>query len=203
MTASDYATIAELQQLLWPIGSTSDTAEDERMTNILTTVSRWIDNETKTRFYTTSSDETRYYTPDDPETLFTDDIISITTLKTDDDADRTYENTWDTNDYDPMPDNAALDAHPYRWIVVAPLGDYRFIPGARKHVQIVGKFGFCTSSDEPAGIKDACLLQASRFYKRKDAPFGVISNPLGGEMRVLSKLDPDVVEMLQPFKRFV
>lgn len=49
----------------------------------------------------------------------------------------------------------------------------------------------------PPTITAACLLQASRFWKRRDAPFGIAGSPvLGNEMRLLAKLDPDVEVML-------
>jgi hypothetical protein len=48
----------------------------------------------------------------------------------------------------------------------------------------------------PASVKLAALLQATRLFKRKEAPFGVAGSlELGSELRLLAKLDPDV-EML-------
>lgn len=56
-------------------------------------------------------------------------------------------------------------------------------------------------SDEiPDAVKLACLLQASRFFIRKNAPFGVAGSPQdGSEIRLLARLDPDVLVMLGPF----
>lgn len=49
----------------------------------------------------------------------------------------------------------------------------------------------------PAPVKYACMLQASRWFKRKDAPFGISGSPeMQGEMRLLAKLDPDVEVLL-------
>ena len=69
-------------------------------------VSRVIDGIRGERFFTTSADETRYFTATEGDVLFPElRIVSITTLKTDNDNDRTYENTWATTDYDLMPYN--------------------------------------------------------------------------------------------------
>jgi hypothetical protein len=55
--------------------------------------------------------------------------------------------------------------------------------------------------DPPAPVKLACMLQASRLVKRRDSPFGVAGSPeFGSELRLLSKLDPDVENLLRPYR---
>ena len=52
-------------------------------------------------------------------------------------------------------------------------------------------------SPVPASVKLATEMQASRWAKRRDAPFGVAGSPeLGSELRLLPKLDPDVEVLL-------
>jgi hypothetical protein len=66
-------------------------------------------------------------------------------------------------------------------------------------VQVTATWGWTAV---PATIKKATLLQASRFYKRRDAPFGVAGSPdMGSEMRLLAKVDPDVEVMLGDYRR--
>jgi hypothetical protein len=49
----------------------------------------------------------------------------------------------------------------------------------------------------PPTIIEANLLQAARYWKRREAAFGVAGSPdLGNELRLLNKLDPDVEVML-------
>lgn len=49
----------------------------------------------------------------------------------------------------------------------------------------------------PAAVKLACEIQASRWFKRNDAPFGVAgSAEMGTELRLLARLDPDVEVLL-------
>jgi hypothetical protein len=53
----------------------------------------------------------------------------------------------------------------------------------------------------PPAVVGANLLQAHRFLKRRDSPFGVAGSPeLGNELRLLAKVDPDVAVMLSPYK---
>lgn len=70
--------------------------------------------------------------------------------------------------------------------------------GTKKGVKLVGKFGWTTA---PAPVCDACLLQAIRLFKRKDAPFGVVGSADMGQMVTISKLDPDVMLLLQAFRK--
>jgi len=200
MATGDYCTLAEIKQRLWPEGSEPDNVSDAILTNIITAVSRQIDLICERRFYTTVADETRYFTTADSEYIWPDlDIISITTIAIDEDMGRTYGTTLATTDYDLLPDNAALDSKPYSYIRIAPLGTERF-PTHQKGVKIIGKFGW---SATPASVKEACLIQVERVWKRKDSPFGIISNPAGGDMRLIEKLDPDVQVLLWNYRKWV
>ena len=192
-----YCTLAEARAQIG-ITVTADTTDDAAIEARVEAISRTIDELTGRRFYRNSADEARYYTADSAYVLeCPDDIGSITTLKTDADGDRTYENTWAATDYDLMPANAALDGKPYTWIETTWDGDYVF-PPTRRGVQITGKFGY--SATTPPAIKAACLLAVQKLFKRKDAPFGVEgSGDLG--IMTLMKTDPDLQMLLSPFIR--
>jgi len=197
-----YCSLAEVKERLDV--PAADTASDAEISQIVTAVSRWIDDYTGRRFYL--AEETRYYTPDNESELFIDDIRAVTSLKTDDNADRTYETTWAATDYDLMPNNAALNDVPYVRIILAPNGSHGFPAGVRKGVQLIGSFGYAstTSSGKCTIIKEACLLQSERIYKRKDTPLGIAGAPQLGEQRVnIPGLDPDVKSMLAPFMRLI
>lgn len=51
-------------------------------------------------------------------------------------------------------------------------------------------------------IERAVLIQSSRIFRRKDAPFGTVGSPEFGVLRLLARLDPDVQQLLWPFKRW-
>ncbi len=52
----------------------------------------------------------------------------------------------------------------------------------------------------PDPVREACLLQASRLFRRGDAPFGVTGSAEFGSMRI-SALDPDVRALLGEFRK--
>lgn len=193
-----YTTLALLRARLG--FASTDTIDDTMLEAIIMAVSRWIDHRTGRRFFSTTNDETRYYTAEFDDVLFCpDDIISITSLYTDGDGDRTYETTWAATDYDTEPVNASLDSQPYTRLRITPAGRYSFPVGVGKGVKITGKFGYGATA--PGLISEACLLQSERVYKRKDAPFGVLGAEGMGQLMVVPKLDPDVDMMLMGFRR--
>ncbi len=52
----------------------------------------------------------------------------------------------------------------------------------------------------PAAVEQATLLQALRLHQRRLAPFGVAGSPdVGSEVRLLSRLDPDVEALIRPY----
>jgi hypothetical protein len=191
-----YCTLVDLKARLGI--PASDTSDDSALESVITAVSRWIDKQTRRRFYTTTSDETRYYTAVDPDLLVPgDDIVSITTLATDDNGDRVYETTWGSADYDLEPYNAAVDGEPYQRISIAPNGNCSF-PTTRKGVKIVGKFGYASI---PAAITEACILASEKYWKRsREAPLGLAGSPEIGQVVVPAK-DRAIFDLLQPFEK--
>ena len=184
-------------------GDVDDHEDDAFLEPIIEATSRLIDNITGRRFY--AADETRYYSPLDAEIIFVDDLLTVSTLKTDGDGDRTYETTWDTGDYDLMPLNAAVDASPYTIIEPAIDGSYVF-PCFRSSVELAGSFGYCAAASQPTPITEALYLGAHRIRKRLDTPLGVSASAALGQLQVkVSELqnDPDFMALLDPYIRKV
>jgi hypothetical protein len=177
-----------------------DQKDDQTIERAIESASRWIDNVTGTRFYRNGTDETREYTPEYPDKFFCpDDIGSITTLKTDDGGDGTFENTWTVDtDFRLKPANADLDSIPYTWIVTSPQGSYSF-PLVDEGLQLVGKFGYCATGSYPTDVNQACIMLAQRYLKRKDAPLGVMGTQAMGFVRLEDEIDPDVKHLLQAY----
>jgi hypothetical protein len=179
---------------------TSANKDDNTLEAIITAVSRRIDKYAGRRFYTTTADETRYFTAEFQDVIDVNDIVSITTLATDDDGDGTFENTWTggsvAQDYNLMPYNASLESEPYTYIEIAENGDYYFPTHVKRGVKVVGKFGW---SSCPDAVREACILQSVRLLKRKDAPFGIAGTNEFGTLQIVPKLDPDVMFLLEPY----
>lgn len=188
-----YATMAELKARLGL--SDDDTTEDAILEGVITAASRMIDADTGREFFKTT--EARYFTADEFTLVLIDDLLTLSELKTDDTGDRTYATTWAASDYDLSP----LNRSPKVFLEPAPMGRYTF-PTIRKGVKITGDWGYCATGAHPDPIREACLIQSARLYKRKDAPFGVMGTPELGVARI-PKVDMDVAQLLHSYRKLV
>jgi len=90
---------------------------------------------------------------------------------------------------------------PFTKIVMAIDKSGKVLPTEhRQGLSVTAKFGFSTVPD---AIKQATLIQASRLFQRKNSPMGFSGNPETGQPAVvfLSELDPDVKNLIKPFKK--
>ena len=138
---NSYASLTELKGIL---GITS-TTDDVMMRKILEGASRSIESNLNRRFYSTS--ETKYF--NGAVVLWIPDLLSVTTLKTDEDGDGTFENTFDgtagTGDYilygGGLEDS--LNLYPKTRLEINPYGDYgSFASGVKRGVEIAGVWGY-------------------------------------------------------------
>ena len=199
-----YCEVKELKEHIQASGGTSFARDDDVNLQIaIRAVSEWLDSWFDTTFYART--ETRYYTPDCHDLLFLpDDLLAITTLKTDDDGNGTYETTWTSSDYWLEPRNAAngRKPKPYRQIRRNNNGDYSF-PIVQYGVEIAGTWGYCTADNRPAEIKQFTLLMAHRLWKRKDAIFGIAGAPAQNVQVIQAKIemDSDLMQLLKSIDR--
>jgi len=190
-----YCTLADLQAQL----TIDDTADDVRLEAVITAVSRLIDTEARRRFYKSPSDETRYYTATSSEFVLTDDIVSVTSVATDNTGNGDYATAWVSTDYQLSPFNASALGMPYTEIRVKRLGTQKFNHCIEAGVKVIGKFGVPDDSPWKEIVREACLIQCARLFKRKDSPFGIAGTGEFGQLSMLKPtLDPDVKAMLAP-----
>lgn len=183
----DYTTVPTLKARL----GITDSVDDAVLGACIAAASRAIEDYTDRKFYAVTA--TRYFTAQDDATLFVDDLLSVTSIDTDD-GNRSYPHSWAAADYDLEPYNST----PYTRIRIAPTGTESWPVGLPKGVRIVGSWGY--SAKTPTAVEEACLIQASRLFKRKDAPFGVAGTAEAGTM-ALPRIDPDVRMLLEPYRR--
>lgn len=188
-----YCTLAQLQARL----NIEDTIDDTVLEQVITAVSRLIDAYCGRRFY--AATETRYYSPKHADWCPVDDLLAVTTLSTDDAGNRTWSTTWAATDYDLVPPNAVVDGGPYTAVETAPGGRYS-LPSITRGLKIAGSFGY--SATTPAVVREAALLQATRVFKRRDAPFGIMGSFDLGQLQTIQRIDPDVAMMLQGVIRY-
>lgn len=198
--APDYATDTELKAYL----HITDTDDDAEITLAIAAASRAIDRHTNRQFGLVGSPEARYYTAGYDRKLCRwyvdiDDLMTETGLEivADIDDDGTYDDA--ITEFALRPANAAVESRPWTRIYVRP-GNAVRPNGNDGGVKVTARWGWTTVPDT---VKQATLLQASRFFKRRDAPFGVAGSPeLGSELRLLAKVDPDVAVALGPYVRW-
>lgn len=174
------------------------TRKDEVIRTLITSTSRLIDTYCHQHFY--ASSETRIYSPTNLYRLLVDELLTITTLKTDEDADRVFETTWSAaTDYDLLPINAAYATPPgpYWEIRVRPNGSYRFPYWWPLTVQIAGTFG--ASASTPALIAEACIAQVGMYMRAPDVALAEMGSHLAGGVQYGVGLHPFTRRMLDPF----
>lgn len=187
-----YCTLQQLKDSL----RITDNVDDTMLELAIETASRQIDDYCERVFYTASA--TRYYAPRDSYVCETDDIVSITTLKTSSAADGVYDITWATTDYQKEPLNGIAGGIVSPVTHLRAVDDYLFpLQDGETTVQVVGTFGW---SAIPTAIKYATLLLGSRLFKRMDSPLGVAGIGDLGVIRV-SRIDPDIDALIAPFKK--
>jgi hypothetical protein len=191
-----YCSLADLKAAL----RVTDAIDDSLLELAIESASREIDGYCERVFYSTSA--TRVYAPHNIYLVETDDIVSVTTVKTSTDG-LTYDTTLDATDYQLEPLNGIAGGLVSPFTQIRAVGDYlwpAYSPQTIFHleasVQVVGVFGW---SAIPAAIRQATVILAMRLFKRLDAPLGMISNDLGS-MRV-GRFDPDVEALVAPFRK--
>lgn len=189
-----YATLAQVKAAL----RITDSVDDTLLEMAIESGSRAIDGYANRNFYANGT-ATRVFTPNDSYVTEIDDLITLTTLKTKSDDDNTYDITWTSDDYQLEPLNGRVDGLPTAYTHVRAVGDYLFNQfDGEATVEITGTWGWAST---PIAVTQACVIQSSRIYKRLDSPLGVAGISDIGIMRVSNRLDPDVAQLVDPYRR--
>jgi hypothetical protein len=150
-----YASIADIKGVLGITATTDDTV----IRKIAESASRSIDQYCNRTFIAYSG--TKYFNGD--RELWIPDLLSITTLKTDDNEDGTYENTWTTDDYIEYGVGLedTLNTYPRIRLEINSNGDYNsFASGVQKGVQIIGLWGYGDGISATPYIIDTTTAEA-------------------------------------------
>lgn len=186
-----YADLATVKAML---GKSSDDDRDDLILQAIATASRQIDRRCGRYFYADRTASTRTFRGtgattfiDLDEILLVDDISSATGVTI---SVGTPSNFTAFTAFDLGPFNSPVWGRPYTEIraLAGWLVGYAF-------VQVTAKWGWPTVPDE---IGQAAALLASRLYRRKDSPQGVLGSAEWGLVRV-SRTDPDVEALIAPY----
>jgi hypothetical protein len=182
-----YATLSQIKTYL----STSSTNDDARLESAIEAASRSIDATCRRTFFSTTA--TKHFEAEASDyASLPDDLLSATAVSIDL-GNRNYI-VLPATDYEFEPNET-----PYTSIHTAPGGINSF-PTGRRGMRIAGNWGFCTTGSHPDAINNACLILAVRYFKRRDAAFGVIGTPELGFTRILAT-DPEVKSLLMPYRK--
>lgn len=188
-----YASLTEMRDWL-RLRDAEDTDDDSLIRLKLSAASRAVDGTCGRQFGKADSAVTRSYDVRWSRTRQAyvaeiDDLMDTTDLAfTLDDAALT------TDDYSLRPRNAIADGEPYTYVVISatPTGD-----GVLDGLALWG-----WNAPWPDEVKEATMLQASRLNVRRDSPYGIAGGADGGgELRLLSRLDPDVAPLVHDLVR--
>ena len=185
-----YASLVEVKAAI----RITDSIDDSLLEMAIESATRLLDSYTARSFYTQGSATARYFAADNDFVCQIDDATSITEVATDFSADGSYDTVWATTDYELLPLNGRIDGLAVPYNGLRAIQDYTFpYLNGEGLVKVTGVWGWAAI---PIAIKQACIIQASRIFKRLDSPLGVLSSPDLGFMRVGSKLDPDVAQLV-------
>ena len=188
-----YCTLAEVKAAL----RLTDNVDDSLIENAIEGASRRIDGVTGRWFYKTASTAVSQYPVDSYNVSVQDMANTSIIVKTDDDGDGTFENTWTQGvDYQLEPLNAGLNGRPYRRIVAIggktfPL-QYNPDPAL---VQVTAQWGWQAIPDD---VREAAVLLSIRGFARYNAALGVVGF---ADMAIqVRAVDPDVRDLLAPYR---
>ena len=191
--APDYLTTADLKAYV----RITDTVDDAQIALAVTAASRAVDRATNRQFGLVAAPAARKYTARwDKEicryVVDIDDLMTVVGLTV------TGENGA-IDAFDKQPGNAEFKSFPWTRFVVKP--ESTTLPTLKEDgVTVTARYGWTAV---PVAVQQATLLQASRFFTRRQAPYGVAGSPeLGSELRLLARVDADVEVVLGPYRRW-
>lgn len=190
--APDYVSAVELAEYM----RISDTADDAELAIAITAASRAIDHHTNRQFGQVAAPEERFYTARYDYNrcrwvVEVDDFMTTTGLVI-------LVDGVALTGYTKEPVNAAAKSRPWTRLLVD--SDSAVLPTGEQHeVSATVRWGWTTV---PPPVRQAALLQGSRFHSRRDSPYGIAGSPdAGSELRLLSRVDPDVGVSLRSYVR--
>lgn len=193
-----YIEVEEFKNTLTLLGTTFANQDAEAA---VLAACRAIDKHCGRRFWAdTGTTNVRHYTALSKTVCVIDDLVTLTSLKTDPGGDTVFEETWVNNtDFVLQPLNASADSQPWTRIEVHPGGNYTFPTLYPRTVEVTGKFGW---NAVPAEVKQATSIVAHTLLKRsREAPFGVVGVGLDSAAVRIPQTDPQVRTLLAPFVR--
>lgn len=190
--APSYITTTELADFV----RTDQVTEEDRLALAAEAASRAVDDATNRQFGKVAAAEQRFYVARYNYRrarwiVRMDDVQDVTGFAVEIDGTAVTGHFFG-------PINNAVKGRPYEEIILSNSAEAT-PSGCEPDVGITASYGW---SAVPGTVKEATLLQGSRFFERMKSPYGVAGSPdLGSEIRLLARADPDVAVMLRDYTR--
>lgn len=175
----------------------ADTVDDGDLQRALDAASVWIENYCGRGFEPVGDSlDTRTFVAIAEDRLNVPDIDSVSQVTVDSGANGSFATILAPSSYQLYPLNTGQPGTVgnYTEIRIRPGSNAGFIVGLE--AQVVGRWGFGAM---PAAVEQACIILASRYFHRLNAPFGVLESAQFGSFGSIPEQDPDVVALLAPY----
>lgn len=177
----NYITMADLKAYM----SIAGDQYDDRMTSVVSAVSRDVEDWCHRQFNQSDAPTPRVYKPYDRNAVMVDDfLIGTATVATDTANDGTYATTWSADDFVTYPLNGVrngLDGWP-QWEIEAVGNLNHFRDTRRPYAQVTATWGW---SAVPQPVIEACLMLGADTFQMKDSRLGIAgSDQFGTVVRV-------------------
>jgi hypothetical protein len=187
-----YATLLDVKAAL----RITDGIDDSLLETAIESASRMIDGFTARTFYNAGT-AVRNFAATDDLNLIIDDAITITEVASTDEIGDSYT-IWKPTDFQLEPVNARADGLYSPYTGIRAVNDYAWpVVDQQALCRITGTWGWPAV---PTAVKQATIIQSSRLFKRLDSPLGVAGFGDMGAIRVGRYLDPDVEQLLMPYR---
>ena len=169
-----------------------DTTDDDELIRKLTTASRRIDRDTGRRFWCDKTASARTYEIQHERKILIDDMSTTTGVIVEIGVGPSFSSV-DSTLYRFRPDNAIARSRVPFVVEASTWYQWRL----NWQLRVTAIWGWPAVPDE---ITEACLLLASRLFRRKDSPEGVAGFSDLGVVRV-GRYDPDYDSLVGPYER--
>ena len=194
---ADYCTLSQLKASL----RITDQVDDSLLSTAIDSASRWVDGWCDRSFATAGTAITfRDFVPTDTfGIIHIDDCVQVTEVRVDDDLDQTFGKTLQSIDWAAEPVNTQTYGLTLPFTRLRSYEDgYWPVWRGQPTVRVYARYGWPAIPDP---VRQATILQAARLFTRLDSPLGVAGMGDMGVMRVSRFVDPDVEQLLQPYRR--
>ena len=192
---SNYATLSQVKSAL----RITDQVDDSLLNTSISAASRYIEGYCDRKFEKAALGTAIYIPTGRMDDLIVDDLTSVTSIAIDEDLDLSFSTTLQTIDFQLLPVNARSGGLDFPFNRIRPQEDgYWPTAYGRATVRVIGQFGWPAIPD---AVREATILQASRLFTRLDSPLGIAGFGDMGAMRVSFRGDPDVMMLLEPYRR--